>query len=490
MTLQSEFKLNENQTFTENGAISNVTTHNHRLDLFFKSVRGLTKESLIDMLEKAWTEDALDTVKLIFYCRDCRGGKGEREIFHTALIWLATKSSDTITKNLSLISEFGYYKDYLYLFNTSVEGDVIKYLVQQLVCDYDNMMLNKPISLLSKWLPSEKSPMNKTYRIVNKMCRVMGITYKEYRTKYISPLRKYLNIVERLVCSGGWLLINYETIPSLAHHKYKKLFMKYDSVRYNKYLEKVKSGNADIKCLQLFPHTLVCEYLNGELYNETTELMWNKYVDSKRQLTDSILNDAIAMVDVSGSMTTCYNGSKVKPIQVAVSLGLLISELNTGFYHNQFLSFSGQPTLETVKGNTLKEKVNGVMTSKWGMNTNLQSAIDLLLKNYDDSNHPIPRTIFILSDMQFDEATRSNTYTNDEVMRTKFELRGLHVPKIVYWNLNAYTIDFPATQNSPNTILLSGFSVDVLKMLDYSCIGPYEFLRATLDTDRLNKIKL
>lgn len=52
------------------------------------------------MLINSWNEDALDTLKIIFQMRDCRGGKGEKANFIKCLKWLMEAHPDTLEKNL------------------------------------------------------------------------------------------------------------------------------------------------------------------------------------------------------------------------------------------------------------------------------------------------------------------------------------------------------------------------------------------------------
>lgn len=85
---------------TLNGADSLATTGSARLNLFFKVTRDLPPETLRTFLEAAWAEDPLDTVKLIFHLRDCRGGKGEKRQFQYALKWLEENHLPTLAQNL------------------------------------------------------------------------------------------------------------------------------------------------------------------------------------------------------------------------------------------------------------------------------------------------------------------------------------------------------------------------------------------------------
>jgi hypothetical protein len=88
-----------NYTTTWNNAISYATPDlsretDGRVSLFFKTVRGLDDARLQEYLQKASSEDLVDTFILAFNARDCRGGKGERSIGRKALRWLGINFPD------------------------------------------------------------------------------------------------------------------------------------------------------------------------------------------------------------------------------------------------------------------------------------------------------------------------------------------------------------------------------------------------------------
>ena len=101
-----------NPAHTENGALSLSTTQplssssnasenkeekgksvGGRLDLFFKSVRGMDDNLLDTLMEKSWAEDPLDTLRIVFHTRDCRKGKGERVLFYKMMGWMCDHCS-------------------------------------------------------------------------------------------------------------------------------------------------------------------------------------------------------------------------------------------------------------------------------------------------------------------------------------------------------------------------------------------------------------
>jgi hypothetical protein len=77
---------------------------------------------------------------------------------------------------------------------------------------------------------------------------------KDYRTKVVVPLRNHLEVVERFMCSQNWDEIDFEHVPSVAMKNYRKVFIKREKARFEKYLDDVKKGVAKINASQVFPH--------------------------------------------------------------------------------------------------------------------------------------------------------------------------------------------------------------------------------------------
>ena len=95
-------------SYTENGAVTNSTTLDSVLDLFFiaGSARKLSNSDLERMIASSYAQDKLTTLKLLFWAGDIRGGAGERRFFSVALKWLAQNHIEDLLKNIHLISEF------------------------------------------------------------------------------------------------------------------------------------------------------------------------------------------------------------------------------------------------------------------------------------------------------------------------------------------------------------------------------------------------
>ena len=96
MNFAEAIKNEQKWTLTQNGAVALNTTGTALLDLFstIGALRVRRPIEIETMVEEAYKEDALNTVKCIFYARDVREGLGERDTFRIALHYLACHHHD------------------------------------------------------------------------------------------------------------------------------------------------------------------------------------------------------------------------------------------------------------------------------------------------------------------------------------------------------------------------------------------------------------
>ena len=102
------------------------------------------------------------------------------------------------------------------------------------------------------------------------------------------------------------------------------------------------------------------------------------------------------------------------------------------------------------------------------MNTNLQASLDLILKtavNNKVAQKDMPSVLFIISDMQFDQASSSNDKTNYEQMKEKFERAGYKMPQTVWWQVNSRLDNVPVKFTDSGTALVSGSHPSILKKI-------------------------
>jgi hypothetical protein len=466
--LWQEMKKENSKTLTENGAITYSTSTNEVLDLFAMggALRKRNDKEVEQLILKALSSNFELGVKCLFYLRDVRCGIGERKTFRTGLKVLGKNYPKETEKLLSLIPEYGRWDDVL-----SISGVNIRdFLIKQLAEDYNS----EHPSLLAKWLPSENASSPKTKELAIKLRKYLGFSSKEYRNT-LTVLREKIKLVEQNMSKRNWKEIEYDKIPSKAGLKYKKAFSKHDAIRYVKYLEDVKSGKKEIKTGTLFPYEIVRQARKEE--NETLELLWKNlpdYTNNKK---------AIVVADTSGSMAG-------NPLDIAVSLAMYFAERNKGVFSNKFITFSQRPTLQEVKGRTLSEKIKNLDRTAWESNTNLQAVFDLILNTAVENDIPeeLPSTIYIVSDMEFDEAIMLNkSRTNFEAIRMKYYDAGYNMPTLVFWNVDSRNNNLPVSKNQDGVVLVSGCSPSVFKMITEG-MTPEKFMLKTLNSERYNKI--
>jgi hypothetical protein len=459
--------LKVKSTTTENGMPTHTTSLNFNVDLFFRAgaMRKSAEADIISLVSKAWHEDPTTCLRILFWARDIRGGAGERRFFRIAIKYIANIDPLSIANILALIPVYGRWDDLLVFENTHSEEFALSLIATAL--DDKN-------SLCAKWMPRKGF-------FANKIKRFMKLSHKDYRKCLVN----LTNVVETAMCANDWETINYEHVPSLAMTRYGKAFSKHTIEKFSEYLNTVQKGNAKINAGAIYPYDVT-----KALYsNEAAEELWKALPNYLKDNSERIL----PLVDVSGSMKSSCGGS-LQCIDVAVSLGLYISERNEGPYKDHFITFSQRPELVHLTG-SLKHRYDQMLHSSWGMNTNLMAAYELILKQavlHNIQQNEMPTQILILSDMEFDEAASQTPWnpTAQEMITKLFSDAGYTVPNVVYWNLQSRNSNVPASFNETGTALISGFSPAIMtSLLNGSNMTPYSIMMKTINSERYFNIK-
>lgn len=467
-------KDNFNQTTTENGAAALKSTGNACLDAFgsLGAMRQSDEQTIINKFAAAFEEDEELALRMLFYIRDITDGLGERRVFRVIARWLANKYPMTMCANFENFMFYGRADDiYTVTEGTAAESYAVAFIKHQLSEDIDNLAQNKPISLLAKWLPSENASSKETTRLARKLAKSLGLTNVIYR-KMLSILRAAIGLVETQMCQKHWDSINYETIPGQAMLKYKNAFERHDNKRFSDFVLNSMLNKAKLNAKTLMPNDLYrkAQSASTEIQRNLVNALWEAQPNYFEGRTDN----ALCMVDVSGSMWG-------EPLSVAVSLGIYCADKCHGPFHNHFLTFSAQPQLVELHG-TFCDKVSQMERADWGMNTNIEAAFDLILKTAlrtKCKQEDLPETLYIISDMQFDEANGSNGYSYDwygrrtrksqnqtfmAEMKAKFEQYGYTMPNIVYWNVRASECGmFQEKYQGQDCAMVSGYSASLFK---------------------------
>jgi hypothetical protein len=468
----------ENMVETSNGMGALGTTLNECVNLFFQigAMRGKSKKALLHLFSKAYNENPLVATKVLFWVRDIRGGAGERQIFKDILTYLAENNTDVVKKNLSLIPDFGRWDDVLVLVGTSLEGEVFE-MIKTAIQNEDG--------LCAKWLPRKG-------KVANAIRNYLKVSPKVYRKTIVG----LTNVVETAMCAKDYSNVDYSKLPSLASARYQRAFQTNDGERYKQYKEALKNGETKINAGAVYPYDIVKTLgMSGD--NTIANEQWNSLPNWMEGSNERVL----PVVDVSGSMDVEVGGNpNLTCMDVAISLGLYISERNEGNYKDAFITFSDDPQLQILDG-SLEERFQQLSNADWGMSTNLEKVYSLILNNAKANNIPqdmMPTKLLILSDMQFDTATNSRwrdgdkwTPTSQQMVEKMYEESGYELPQIIYWNLNASMSNFPVEFDKMGTALISGLNPSILKsILGGENLTPESVMMKTIDAERYNVISV
>ncbi len=484
-------KAENNKNYTENGGLTNATSNSDCLDLFFTcgALRNASDERIKTAVLKAFAEDANMAMKIIFFARDVRGGLGERRFFRTAIKSLAGIAPDSINKNIDIISEYGRFDDLLALFDTPCEQKAFELIKKQLFDDIENKNNGKPISLLAKWLPSVNTSNQQARILGKKIAKKLGWSEKEYRQK-LAELRKYTDIIENRLREKDYSF-DYEKQTSGAMFKYRKAFMRNDEQRYTEFLNSVERGEKTLNASTLYPYQIVRDILTKGSFSKaeqkSLDLTWKNLYQ-----TEQSTENAIAVIDGSGSMTWSANGN-VRPIDVAISLGIYFAQHNKGEFANHFITFSMNPRLIEIKGKNIVEQVKYCNTFNECANTNIEKVFDLILNTAIKNRVPqnqLPSKIYIISDMEFDMcAYGGNDQTMFDAMTKKYKKYGYKLPNIIFWNVNSrQSGNIPVRMTQTGAALVSGATPAIFDMVKSGDISPMKIMLDILNSERYGSI--
>lgn len=530
---------------------------------------------IMSIIKKNEDENLLvDLFVLMFQTRDCRNGKGEKKLFYHFFLEMYKHYPQTVIALLPEISKYGYFKDFLNLLVIPLEsnlayGDlsrlqnaIVDLYAAQLLKDKRELDASKreldasskgedkvaQLSFAAKFAPRHGKQFNSFYKLLVKKLFPKSFTPEKNYRKLVVELTKALEVPEILMCAKRYEEINFKNVPSLCLNRCRKAFLNelvtrkgYHHIplgpgqeetgnrfpddpnrvqcRNNLQLASAK-GKVCGKVLQ--PHDLVKQLMTNPHISSVEcsvyDAQWMKIKEgvlegiakfvSQSDSTTINLGKLVPLVDVSGSMDGI-------PMIVAISLGILVSELSNPAFKNRFITFHENPTWVSLDGITsLRDKVVKTKGAPWGGSTNFEVALTMILNVAVEKKltpDEIP-DIIVFSDMQLNQAGEYGETMHDLIKR-RFAEAGKEIcgrpygpPKIIYWNLRANTVGFPVQANAPNTQLLSGFSPSLLKLLlDGESLGteevtsdgtvinkgitPEETLRKALDDENYDSIR-
>lgn len=547
-----------------------TTTSSPLVDLSVLLVRGASADTLRPLLKKCLEVSEVDTFVLAFQTRDVRGGKGERRLFNILYANLYRLHPEKALALIDLVPEYGSWRDVFSILDECLrrENDKCKTMVDRILALVINQLkkdsatpATESISLCAKWAPREKANPSLTKTIANTMF--------PQETKISSRLARYRSVVSRLnrrldtteikMCARTFAAIDPDHVPGRCLAKNMKAFLnepkagrglrypddkdRMDARQHFKdYFDAAKEGKVTVKAANVvYPHEVIKKIAipgsriamrMGAAQESSTEdlapseaeaaglcAQWDAIVKAAREAGG--LGRSLAMCDFSGSMMSA-GSTKDTPFWVSMAMGLLISELTMEEFKDTFLTFDSNPTLHTVTGKTIFERVASIGDVGQGLSTDFQKAMDIVLATLKAKRcrpGQEPKDLIVITDMAWDQACASNqisSYTGHsyrhvvktgpwqthiQMIRESFrragedmwgEGNGFQPPRIVIWNVAATSKDFHAKSDEEGVIMLSGWSPSLFKVLTTEGARvqtPMEALRMQIDDPRYDPIR-
>lgn len=452
-----------NKAYTQNGGKTYDSSTNPNLDLFFL-IGSARNADVIPVFEAAYGNDPEKALRTVLWARDIRGGAGERETVRKVLKHMEVYHLEDLLVILPSIPEYGRWDDLLIF-----ESEVVKTAVAGMV----KKALESGNSLCAKWMPRKG-------KVAYDLRGRLSMTPKQYR-KTLVGLTK---VVETQMCDKDWENINFAHVPSVAASRYRKAFYRNAESAYSAYVDGLKKGTEKINASAIFPHDVIKDMIGR--WSSISDSVDIDVVTAQWNALPNYVGDAniIPMVDTSGSMYSPIGGNTTA-MHVSLSLGMYVSEKNTGPFNGAYLTFSESPKLCVLKGN-LVTRLKSLERSDWGMNTNIEAAFDkvlsMALKN-KVSQDDMPDYLMVFSDMEFDRCVSGKRTFKDA--KKKFKKAGYKLPVVVFWNLNGRPGNVPVKARDEDTVLVSGFSPAILKtVLSAEEITPESIMNQAIMADR------
>ena len=479
----------------------------------------LGHEWLDDCLEKAWKQDPLTTLKLIYYQRIFGGS--DKTAFYAAAKWLHKYHPLTLACNAMVFGAMGWFHELLEIlyslewyisqqdgkriekniikktkkegrkYSTEKEGrkddgktdepavpkkerDMLgfqlavesyqkdgsyRYLhnrISDLFAEFlrsDMQFLCsgeiEKISLASNWCPSIDS----AYDTRTIMCE--GIArkvfprdaYAEYRdieeahyayrvrnrlqTQVLAPLRKALESREsNLGAKKRESFTNRAVKASIK--RYKKIYEEKDEcLRFRHYLMLCSVwGRPTIGVGLKFPHQIIASLKNNHDDSEE-ELQWGKLIGECRR--QGKFRNCLAICGLSESMRGTFME------EIAVAMGLFISELSDYPWKGKVFTFSEYPKFRRIEGDSLRSKAEFIRQMDCKESLNFIKVYDRIRQigiEEKVNNENMVKRIFVFTDRDF-ETVDINQWASDYKEAWKsYRPRGYKtVPEIIFWNL-------------------------------------------------------
>ena len=460
-----------------------------------------------------WAENAEAALRFPFYLRmvtrkvkvnannetdKVQNGQGARDEAFKRLLWIAKEHSETFYNNIWILPLVGSWKDMWTLMFYDIKEDLnvinqkamFEIIAQGLLCDTH-------VDLVKKYMPRIESRSKCTTewnQITNDLAKGfakhMGLSYKEYnKTKSSGTAHTF----QKLICSRNYDALNWNHIPGralnllvtskfLSNHNlkdnYTQWILQQPVAKFTGYVFELARKLREARGSRGYysgSKTIPVEV------KHTLDAQFKGLVD-KARADGKITENVWCCLDTSGSMNQLVKGLKdVYCSDIATSLALFFSDLNSGPFHNKLIMFDNVSTPYDMVGESFCDRVLNLPRVGCG-GTNFQSAVDVIIDIR--KQHPeipleeYPTTVLVVSDMEFNSLNRSwsggrihQTETNYEysknALKEVFPSDFVDNMKFIWWDCVARhgVNHFEGDSITPGCTFLSGFDGSIISTL-------------------------
>jgi hypothetical protein len=449
-------------------------------------------------------EEKILLLKILAHTRDIEQGKGEYMLSFVLLKELMTLDNGIFIEMIKLFvgyngpitdsnlyiqkkPTYGSWKDMKYYMQyiSDCPNELVTIINDQLSQDVINMTLEKPCSLVAKWIPRETSKKfgwinihlaKDYYKDFGKYGWSISATRKaqtHYR-KILSQVNKYIDTVQIKQCNHMWSKIDFNKVTSNTIMKQKTAFLNNNNKMNNInlynfnnkdriccrekmiiHLEKVKKGiskmnGKNISMIDIVksainiidivklatniidtvkPSTITTADEQNLLYNNEEANIINELWNNNSIQTAS-LDNMIALIDISSSMEQ----DKSEALYAAIGMSIRVAEKST--IGKRIMAFTNKPSWINLDDcPDFISCVKKVTEIEYGMNADIYKAMDFILDTIIQNKIPpseVENLVFVIfSDMQFDMYSKDNDSGNintiKNIFRQKFDEAGKQI---------------------------------------------------------------
>ena len=493
-------------SITENGATALATTGSILVDQFGKAgnFRGRSIDAVFYDMDKLWEENPQSALRFPFYLRlitrktridkgvkteKVQKGQGARDEAFKRLLWLARFHKDEFARNIAILPIVGSWKDmWSLLYYDITEGTHA--IDENLIFSLLKLGLENElhVDLVKKFMPRIKS----SSKCNTEWTLNMNMFAKRFAKYLRVPYTKYNKLkasgtahdFQKLICNGKYEELDWNKIPGralslLASGNFLKRHNLVNS--YQDWIDK-----QDVAPFAGYPCELYKRFRNMSSLSYTLSKTIDKQFDGlvkKAEADGKVTENVLVGLDTSGSMMTQIKGlSNYSCLDMAVSLALFFAKLNKGAFHNKVMMFDNVSTPFDLPSESFTTNAKALPHVGCG-GTNFQSIIDEIVKiRVQNPQIPLedyPKTILVVSDMQFNPISRNwgwtsipttEKATNAEYSRNKpkevFPSEFVDSMKFVWWDCAGRgTNTYEGESDNGQDFFFSGFDGSILTFL-------------------------